>query len=134
MLACDNCLMKHKLLMSIFAEPINSFQGTLQTDNEPIRLSYHMGTHYNSLVDPFKATIGVGLGLPGFQPGQADKNLMKEATRLSENVHLEQVSRHAPVDSYQFRCHFVLIGDDGEGSWITFWKLLLCSVVKRVIV
>lgn len=71
-------------------EPINSFQGSLQTDNEPIRLSYHMGTHYNSLVDPYKATVGVGLGLPGFQPGLADKNLMKEATRQSENVHLEQ--------------------------------------------
>lgn len=73
-------------------EPINSFQGSLQTDNEPIRLSYHMGTHYNSLVDPYKATVGVGLGLPGYQPGLADKNLMKEATRQSENVHLEQVS------------------------------------------
>lgn len=71
-------------------EPMNSFQGSMQTDNEPIRLSYHFGTHYNSLVDPFKATIGVGLGLPGFQPGQAEKNLMKEATRQSENVVLEQ--------------------------------------------
>lgn len=75
-----------------FSDPINSFQGSLQTDNEPIRLSYHRGTHYNSLVNPYKATVGVGLGLPGFQPGQAEKNLMKEATRLSENVHLEQVS------------------------------------------
>ncbi|KAG0725405.1 OTU domain-containing protein 5-A [Chionoecetes opilio] len=71
-------------------DPINSFQGSLQTDNEPMRLSYHMGTHYNSLVDPYKATVGVGLGLPNFQPGLADKNLLKEATRQSENVHLEQ--------------------------------------------
>ena len=79
------------VIVMVVAEPINSFQGSLQTDNEPIRLSYHMGTHYNSLVDPYKATVGVGLGLPGFQPGQADNNLMKEATRQSENVHLEQV-------------------------------------------
>lgn len=71
-------------------EPINIFQGCLQTENAPIRLSYHMGTHYNSLVDPYKATIGVGLGLPNFQPGQADKNLMNKVSKDSENVHLEQ--------------------------------------------
>ncbi|XP_047470620.1 OTU domain-containing protein 5-like [Penaeus chinensis] len=83
-------------------EPINSFQGPLQTDNEPIRLSYHMGTHYNSLVDPYKATIGVGLGLPGFQPGLAEKNLLKEATRQSENVHLEQAMLEDKIRATDF--------------------------------
>ena len=52
-----------------FLDPINTFLGTYKTDNEPIRLSYHGNVHYNSVVDPRKATIGVGLGLPGFQPG-----------------------------------------------------------------
>ncbi|XP_068206851.1 OTU domain-containing protein 5-B isoform X2 [Palaemon carinicauda] len=83
-------------------EPINSFQGTLQTDNEPIRVSYHFGTHYNSLVDPFKATIGVGLGLPGYQPGLAEKNLMKEATRQSENVVLEQAMLEDKIRATDF--------------------------------
>jgi OTU domain-containing protein 5 len=50
-------------------EPKNTFQGVFQTDNEPIRLSYHGRNHYNSVVDPFKATIGVGLGLPQMTPG-----------------------------------------------------------------
>ena len=40
-----------------------------KTDNAPIRLSYHGGVHYNSVVDPYKATIGVGLGLAGYKPG-----------------------------------------------------------------
>ena len=53
-------------------------------------MSYHRGIHYNSLVDPFKATIGVGLGLPGFVPGQADKKLMGDAMRQSEETHIEQ--------------------------------------------
>ena len=50
-------------------EPKNTFQSVFQTDNEPIRLSYHGRNHYNSVVNPFKATIGVGLGLPQLIPG-----------------------------------------------------------------
>ena len=76
--------------MVLFSEPINIFHGAQQTDNEPIRLSYHRGVHYNSLVDPFKATIGVGLGLPGFVPGQADKKLLGDAIRQSEETQIEQ--------------------------------------------
>ena len=71
-------------------EPKNTFQGVFQTDNEPIRLSYHGRNHYNSVVDPFKATIGVGLGLPQMTPGLAEKNLLSEALKKSEEFHLEQ--------------------------------------------
>eukprot|EP00095_Tigriopus_kingsejongensis_P000006 maker-scaffold342_size201858-snap-gene-0.20 protein:Tk00006 transcript:maker-scaffold342_size201858-snap-gene-0.20-mRNA-1 annotation:"hypothetical protein DAPPUDRAFT_302835" len=68
-------------------EPINIFQNFHKSDkiNVPIRLCYHRACHYNSLVDPHKATIGVGLGLPGFQPGLADRNLLGQAVRDSEN-------------------------------------------------
>ncbi|XP_065305678.1 OTU domain-containing protein 5-B-like isoform X1 [Dermacentor albipictus] len=72
------------------SEPINIFHGGQQTDNEPIRLSYHRNVHYNSIVDPYKATVGVGLGLPSFKPGLADKTLVKEALRASEELQLEQ--------------------------------------------
>lgn len=44
------------------AEPINIFHGSYNTDTPPIRLSYHHGNHYNSLVDPRRLTIGAGLG------------------------------------------------------------------------
>ena len=50
-------------------EPKNTFQSVFHTDNEPIRLSYHGRNHYNSVVDPYKATVGVGLGLPQYMPG-----------------------------------------------------------------
>lgn len=72
------------------SEPINIFHGMQQTDNEPIRLSYHRNVHYNSIIDPYKATVGVGLGLPAFKPGHADKTLVKEALRASEELELEQ--------------------------------------------
>jgi len=71
-------------------EPKNTFQSAFQTDNEPIRLSYHGRNHYNSVVNPYKATIGVGLGLPQLTPGLAEKNLMSEALKKSEEFHLEK--------------------------------------------
>lgn len=71
-------------------DPINTFHSSYQTDNEPIRLSYHRSVHYNSVVNPDKATIGVGLGLPGYQPGLADRNLVHDAVRMSEDCHIEQ--------------------------------------------
>ena len=43
-------------------EPINIFHGSYNTDTPPIRLSYHHGNHYNSLVDPRRLAIGAGLG------------------------------------------------------------------------
>jgi OTU domain-containing protein 5 len=73
------------------SEPINIFLGKHKNDNEPIRLSYQRGSHYNSIVDPYKATIGVGLGLPSYTPGLAENNLMKEAVSQSEHFHVEQV-------------------------------------------
>lgn len=53
------------------SEPINTFHGIHQNNDEPIRVSYHRNIHYNSVVNPNKATIGVGLGLPAFKPGVA---------------------------------------------------------------
>lgn len=74
------------------ADPINIFHGVEKSDNEPIRLSYQRGSHYNSIVDPHKATIGVGLGLPNFSPGGAEKSLIKDALCQSEDLHIEQAS------------------------------------------
>uniref|UniRef100_A0A0B6YBP0 ubiquitinyl hydrolase 1 n=1 Tax=Arion vulgaris TaxID=1028688 RepID=A0A0B6YBP0_9EUPU len=71
-------------------EPMNTFDTAYKTDNPPIRLSYHGNVHYNSIVDPYSASIGVGLGLPGLQPGLAERNLMHEAIKSSENFHIEQ--------------------------------------------
>ena len=55
-----------------------------ETINAPMRLCYHRLCHYNSIVDPVKPTIGVGLGLPGYNPGSADRNQVKQAVKNSE--------------------------------------------------
>lgn len=71
------------------SEPINIFQGP-KSDNEPIRLSYHKSVHYNSIVNPFKATVGVGLGLPAYEPGLADRDLLEKAIRMSDEDAIEK--------------------------------------------
>lgn len=99
----DNCFGNHIEIIAIAEiynrpievyeyslEPKNTFQAEFQTDNEPIRLSYHGRMHYNSVVNPFKATIGVGLGLPQLIPGLAEKNLLNEALKKSEEFHIEK--------------------------------------------
>lgn len=79
------------LFFVLFLEPINIFHGVEQNDYEPIRLSYQRGSHYNSIVDPCKPSIGCGLGLPSFTHGGADSKLIKEALRKREDFHIEQV-------------------------------------------
>ncbi|XP_072522181.1 OTU domain-containing protein 5b isoform X2 [Salminus brasiliensis] len=71
-------------------EPINTFHSIHQNNDEPIRVSYHRNIHYNSVINPNKATIGVGLGLPSFKPGYADQSLMKHAIKTSEESWIEQ--------------------------------------------
>uniref|UniRef100_A0A8C1X9S2 ubiquitinyl hydrolase 1 n=1 Tax=Cyprinus carpio TaxID=7962 RepID=A0A8C1X9S2_CYPCA len=71
-------------------EPINTFHGIQENNDEPIRVSYHKNIHYNSVVNPYKASIGVGLGLPSFKPGYADQCLMKNAIKTSEESWIEQ--------------------------------------------
>ncbi|KAJ0655939.1 putative ubiquitinyl hydrolase 1 [Helianthus annuus] len=54
-------------IYSYSSEPINIFHGSYNTDTPPIRLSYHHGNHYNSLVDPRRFTVGAGLGFSSLQ-------------------------------------------------------------------
>jgi OTU domain-containing protein 5 len=88
----SHILLSYSFIFIFFIEPINIFHTMVESDNEPIRLSYQRGSHYNSIVDPYKATIGVGLGLPSYNPGAADRALISDAVRQSEELHIEQVN------------------------------------------
>lgn len=72
-------------------QPINTLNEQARgPTNPPIRVSYHRHSHYNSVVDPHAPTIGIGLGLPSFHPGLAEKTLMEKACKSSENEMIEQ--------------------------------------------
>ena len=66
------------------AQPLNIFHEEYKTDDTPIRLAYHDGNHYNAVIDPLVPTAGLGLGLPGLQPGLADKMQMAKAVAESD--------------------------------------------------
>ncbi|EDO28840.1 predicted protein, partial [Nematostella vectensis] len=67
--------------------PINIFHSSHKTDNEPIRLSYHNNIHYNSVINPNKPSVGVGLGISGYKPWNV---LVNDAFKQSEEWHIEQ--------------------------------------------
>jgi OTU domain-containing protein 5 len=68
------------------AEPINIFHEEYKTADVPIRLSYHDGNHYNAVIDPLCPTAGLGLGLPGLEPGLADRLQVEKAKRESDEL------------------------------------------------
>ncbi|UXI19926.1 60S ribosomal protein l17 [Sarcoptes scabiei] len=72
------------------AEPIN-IENCQKYSNEPIRLSYHRNSHYNSIIDPHKPSIGVGLGFPSFKTGhQIEEKSLETALRISEQQEIDQ--------------------------------------------
>ncbi|MGH0169246.1 UNVERIFIED_CONTAM: hypothetical protein FKN15_069681 [Acipenser sinensis] len=83
-------------------EPINTFHGIHQDKDEPVRVSYHCNIHYNSVVNPNKATIGVGLGLPGTKPGGStvslavweDDEIMASVLAASQQEYLDSMKKN----------------------------------------
>ena len=73
-----------------FKKPPIVFYSPDATDNDPMRLSYHGQIHYNSIVDPKRPAVGVGLGLPGYKPCEEDKHVLERAIKESEEFTIEQ--------------------------------------------
>ena len=66
-------------------EPMNAFATSTEGElGAPLRLSYHGRSHYNVIFDPTCADAGVGLGLPGLEPGGADRMQLEAAAQASE--------------------------------------------------
>ncbi|MCD7467489.1 OVARIAN TUMOR DOMAIN-containing deubiquitinating enzyme 6 [Datura stramonium] len=76
-------------IYSYSTEPINTFHGSYNTDSPPVRLSYHHGNHYNSLVDPRRLTIGAGLGFSSLQGRNVDKDQVKAAIKAQQDQQID---------------------------------------------
>lgn len=82
---CFSLYFKLIITFYFFKAPINIFNSE-QVNYAPLRLSYQRGSHYNAIIDPYNATVGVGLGIAGYKP----ELQTKEAVRLSEQLEIEQ--------------------------------------------
>uniref|UniRef100_A0A182KDG6 ubiquitinyl hydrolase 1 n=1 Tax=Anopheles christyi TaxID=43041 RepID=A0A182KDG6_9DIPT len=72
-------------------EPTNIFNSDqINNGNEPFRLSYQRSSHYNAIVNPYKASVGVGLGLAGYRPDELDIKQVADAVRMSEELEIEK--------------------------------------------
>lgn len=78
-------------IYSYSTEPINTFHGSYNTDIPPLRLSYHHGNHYNSLVDPRRPTIGAGLGFSSLRGTNVDKDQVKAAIKAQQDQQIDNV-------------------------------------------
>ena len=87
------------------ATPLNIFHAEYKTDDAPIRLSYHDGNHYNAVIDPLVPTAGLGLGLPGLQPGLADKmqvaKAVAESDAAADQLEYERALKESEEDELQ---------------------------------
>ncbi|KAJ7981197.1 OTU domain-containing protein 5-like [Quillaja saponaria] len=76
-------------IYSYSTEPINIFHGSYNTDTPPVRLSYHHGNHYNSLVDPRRQTVGAGLGFSCLRGTNIDKDQVKAAIKAQQDQQID---------------------------------------------
>lgn len=76
-------------IYSYSTEPINIFHGSYNTDTPPIRLSFHHGNHYNSLVDPRRLAIGAGLGFSSLRGRNVDTDQVKAAIKAQQDQQID---------------------------------------------
>lgn len=116
-------------------EPTNIFNSDqINNGNEPFRLSYQRSSHYNAIVNPYKASVGVGLGLAGYRPDELDIKQVDDAVRMSEELEIEktmledklkttdweatneEIEEQIARESYAQWCRDVKRGGGGGGS------------------
>lgn len=74
-------------------KPINIYNSQqINNGYQPLRLSYHRYSHYNAILDPYKSSVGVGLGLSGYRPEDFDPaKQVTEAVQMSEQLEIEKM-------------------------------------------
>jgi OTU domain-containing protein 5 len=87
-------------------KPMNIFHAEYKTADEPIRVSYHDGNHYNAVIHPLKPTAGLGLGLPDMKPaGWADQMQVSKAVAesdiIADQIELKRIMEESQEDEVQ---------------------------------
>ena len=75
----------------------NSGRKVLQGPNQ----NYINRNHYNAVINPFLPMAGLGLCLPGLQPGLADMLQLQEAKKKSSESMLEEWKMQLALEESQ---------------------------------
>lgn len=94
-----------------------------------MRVSYHRGNHFNSVVDPLHPAVGVGLGLPGYAPAPVDRMVTERACQQSDTEHVdEQLVSRAVAESDAAETEEQLERAALEASRLEYLRGLLSSI------
>ncbi|KAK4872124.1 hypothetical protein RN001_016248 [Aquatica leii] len=105
-------------------EPINIFNASSMNAYEPIRVSYHRMCHYNSITNPKKPSVLVGLGLPNYCTRcDLDRRDIHDAVRQSEDMLIEQTMLEDKIKATDWEATNEAIEEQvARESYIQFYR------------
>jgi OTU domain-containing protein 5 len=114
--------------------PINIYNAEqINNGYDPLRLSYHRYSHYNAIMDPYKSSVGVGLGLAGYRPEEFDPTKqMKDAVQLSEQMEIEQMMVEDKLKITDWEAtNEVVVEQIARQSYLQFCKENMSKTYKK---
>lgn len=114
--------------------PINIYNPEqLKNGHDPLRLSYHRYSHYNAILDPYKSSVGVGLGLAGYHPENFDPaKQVNEAVEMSEQLEIEQMMVEDKLKTTDWEAtNDVVVEQIARQSYLQFCKENMSKSLKK---
>lgn len=114
--------------------PINIYNPEqLKNGHDPLRLSYHRYSHYNAILDPYKSSVGVGLGLAGYRPEDFDPaKQVTEAVEMSEQLEIEQMMVEDKLKTTDWEAtNDVVVEQIARQSYLQFCKENMSKSLKK---
>lgn len=114
--------------------PINIYNPEqINNGYDPLRLSYHRYSHYNAILDPYKSSVGVGLGLAGYHPEESDPTKqVKDAMQLSEELEIEQMMVEDKLKTTDWEAtNEVVVEQIARQSYLQFCKENMNKTIKK---
>lgn len=114
--------------------PINIYNPEqMKNGFDPIRLSYHRYSHYNAILDPYKSSVGVGLGLAGYRPEDFDPaKQVNDAVQMSEQMMIEQMMVEDKMKTTDWEAtNDVVVEQIARQSYLQFCKENMSKSLKK---
>lgn len=114
--------------------PINIYNPEqINNGYDPLRLSYHRYSHYNAILDPYKSSVGVGLGLAGYRPEEFDPSKqVNDAIQISEQFEIEQMMVEDKLKTTDWEAtNEVVVEQIARQSYLQFCKENMNKTFKK---